>query len=380
MDPIAVLTGLSALAWLYLLMFHGRFWPAAERLPETPAEPAAWPAVAVVVPARNEADVIAETVRRLAAQDYPGGLRIIVVDDHSDDGTGDAARQAGGARTTVLRADDRPVGWMGKVWAMEQGLRHLRHAGPRPEWILFTDADIHHPPDSVRRLVAFALDDGRDLVSLMVKLKVGGFWERLLIPAFVLFFAKLYPFARVNDPGNRTAAAAGGCMLARAATVEKAGLMESIRDRLIDDCALARAVRDAGSGRIWLGLTEDVESARPYGGLGGVWEMVVRSAYTQLNHSPLLLLGTVAGMVFLYLLGPLALVFGGSGAGLACWALMTLSFLPMLSLYREPAWLAPLLPLAGFMYTVMTVDSAIRHWRGRGGGWKGRYQTKGDRA
>lgn len=380
MDALALIAGLSALAWLYLLAFHGRFWRTEERLPAEVETPVAWPAVAVVVPARNEADVIDETVRRLSAQDYPGELRIVVVNDHSEDGTGGAAREAGDERVTVLDAADRPAGWMGKVWAMEQGLRHLRDAGAPPDWILFTDADIHHPPDSVRRLVAFAVDDDRDLVSLMVKLKVASFWERLLIPAFVLFFAKLYPFARVNDPKNRVAAAAGGCMLARREVVEKAGLMESIRDKLIDDCALARAVKRAGSGRIWLGLSEDIESARPYAGLAGVWEMVVRSAFTQLRYSPLLLLGTVIGMAFLYLAGPVALMAGGSTLGFACWALMALSFMPILRLYGQPVWFAPLLPLAGIMYTVMTVDSAIRHWRGRGGGWKGRYQTKGRQA
>lgn len=376
MDALTLIAGLSALAWLYLLAFHGRFWRAAERLPGDVEAPVHWPSVAVVVPARDEADFVGETVRRLTTQDYPGALRIVVVDDRSEDGTGEAARAAGDGRTTVLRAQERPAGWVGKVWAMEQGLRHLRSQPEQPDWILFTDADIHHPPDSLRRLVAFALDDDRDLVSLMVKLKVATFWERLLIPAFVLFFAKLYPFARVNNPSSRTAAAAGGCMLARRAVVEKAGLMASIRDRLIDDCALARAVHDAGSGRIWLGLTESVESARPYDGLGGVWQMVVRSAFTQLRHSPFLLLGTVFGMAFLYFAGPVALAVEGAGTGLAAWGLMALSFLPMLRLYGQPPWFAFLLPLAGLMYTVMTVDSALRHWRGRGGGWKGRYQAR----
>ncbi|PJK31559.1 glycosyltransferase [Minwuia thermotolerans] len=376
MDALALIVGLSALAWLYLLAFHGRFWRAAERLPDDIETPGAWPPVAVVVPARNEADVVGETVRRLAAQDYPGALRIVVVDDRSEDGTGEAARAAADTRTAVLRAGERPAGWVGKVWAMEQGLRHLRSLSEQPDWILFTDADIHHPPDSLRRLVAFALDDDRDLVSLMVKLKVATFWERLLVPAFVFFFAKLYPFARVNDPADGTAAAAGGCMLARRTIVEKAGLMESIRDRLIDDCALARAVHHAGSGRIWIGLTETVESARPYDGLKGVWQMVVRSAFTQLRHSPLLLAGTVIGMAFLYLAGPVALAVAGAGTGLAAWGLMALAFVPMLRLYRQPVWFAPLLPLAGFMYTLMTIDSAARHWRGRGGGWKGRYQAR----
>ncbi|WP_416898198.1 MAG: glycosyltransferase [Minwuia sp.] len=374
--PVAeALILLPLLAWLWLLALHGRYWQLAERLPPFATEPAVWPSVVAIIPARNEADVIAETVARHEAQDYPGDYRVIVVDDRSDDATGDAARAAAGARTTIIEAEERPAGWMGKVWAMEQGLRHLRGQPDQPDWILFTDADIHHPPDSLRRLVAHALEDDRDLVSLMVKLKVETFWERLLIPAFVLFFAKLYPFSRVNDPENRTAAAAGGCMLVRRETADAAGLAEGIRGELIDDCALARRVREAGSGRIWLGLTEDVTSARPYAGLSGVWEMVVRSAYTQLNHSPLLLIGCVIGMLFLYLAGPAA-ALAGETPGWVVWLMIALSFSAALRLYGQPLWMGPLLPLAGLMYTAMTVDSALRHWRGKGGGWKGRYQAR----
>ena len=376
MTPAELIAVAALLVWLGLLTLHGRYWQLSERLPAFATEPEVWPPVTAIVPARNEADVIGDTVARLEAQAYPGDFRVIVIDDRSEDGTGDVARAAAGTRTEVITAEERPDEWMGKVWAMEQGLRHMRDRSDEAGFVLFTDADIHHPPDSLRRLVAHALDDDRDLVSLMVKLKAETFWEKPLIPAFVLFFSKLYPFHCVNDPKNRTAAAAGGCMLVRREIADRAALAESIRGELIDDCALARRVRDAGSGRIWLGLTEEVESARAYGGLGGVWDMVARSAYTQLRHSPLLLLGSVLGMLFLYLAGP-ALALTGETRGWIVWLMIALSFAPALRLYRRPLWFAPLLPLAGFMYTLMTIDSAVRHWRGRGGGWKGRYQARG---
>ncbi|WP_417518137.1 glycosyltransferase [Minwuia sp.] len=370
-----ILFGLCIAAWIYLIVLRGGYWQLQERLPGEMKTPETWPTVAVVIPARNEADLIGETVRRLTEQTYPGDLRLIVVNDHSEDGTGDKARQAGNDRTVVIDAEARPEGWMGKVWAMEQGVRHLREMGAEPDYILFTDADIHHPPDSVSRLVAHAEEDRRDLVSLMVRLKVETFWERLLIPVFVLFFSKLYPFGWVNDPTKSTAAAAGGCMLVRNEVVQRANLMEAIRGELIDDCALARAVRDAGSGRIWLGLTEDVHSARAYGGLSGVWDMVARTAFTQLRFSPILLLGSVAGMISLYLSWMLALPFD-IGLAIGCFALPILTFSPALRLYGQPAWMMALLPLAGLMYALMTLDSARRHWTGRGGNWKGRYQAK----
>lgn len=376
-----IITWIVLAAWAYLILFHGLYWELSQRLPARIPEPEYWPAVIAIIPARNEADVIAETIARHEAQDYPGDYRVIVINDRSEDGTGEVARAAAGPRTTVIDAEARPEGWMGKVWAMEQGLRHMQVQPEQPEFILFTDADIHHPEGSVSRLVGFAEFDRRDLVSLMVKLKAKTFWEKLLIPAFVLFFAKLYPFNRVNNPYRRAVAAAGGCMLVRREVAETAGLMETIKGELIDDCALARWVSISGTRRIWLGLTETVVSARGYGGLQGVWDMVARSAFTQLRFSVFLLCGSVLGMLLLYAAPPVLLVanFILEKSPIFCLApfiLMTISFGPAIKLYRSPFYMGFLLPLAGIMYTAMTIDSARRHWRGEGGGWKGRYQAK----
>lgn len=376
-----IIAWIALAAWVYLICFHGRYWELSQRLPAQIPAPERWPSVTAIIPARNEADVIAETIARHEAQNYPGNYRVIVVNDRSEDATGEAARAAAGPRTTVIDAEERPEGWMGKVWAMEQGLRHMREAKDQPDFILFTDADIHHPEGSVSRLVGFAEFDRRDLVSLMVKLKADTFWEKLLIPAFVLFFAKLYPFGRVNNPNSKVAAAAGGCMLVRREVAETAGVMETIRGELIDDCALARWIAISGTRRIWLGLTETVVSARGYDGLQGVWEMVTRSAFTQLRFSPFLLTGSVLGMLLLYIAPPLLLALDlihseGFLVSGGAFVLMTMSFGSAVSLYRSPFYMRLLLPLAGIMYTAMTVDSALRHWRGQGGGWKGRYQAK----
>ncbi len=366
--------------WFYLFAFRGGFWRGGERLGTAPAPPV-WPAVVAIVPARDEAESIGEAISALLAQDYPGPFRVVLVDDESRDGTAGIARARARAldaeaRLTVISTRPRPAGWVGKVWAMASGLAHVNDAGWDAAYLLFTDADIHHPPDNLRRLVAMATTRDLDLVSLMVRLAREGAAQRLLIPAFVYFFQKLYPFPWVNR--GRSAAAAGGCMLVSRARLRQAGGLEAISGALIDDCALARAIRQA-DGRLWLGLTEDTRSLRPYDGLGGVWHMVARSAYTQLGHSPLLLLGTLAGLLATYVAGPLA-VFAwpwhgdtvALGLGLAAWAAMVISFRPSLRLYGEAGFLGVLLPLAGFLYLLMTMDSALSHHRGRGGVWKGR--------
>lgn len=376
-----ILTWIALAAWVFLILFHGHYWQLEQRLPAQIPVPEKWPSVVAVIPARNEADVIAETIARHEAQDYQGDYRVIVINDRSEDGTGEVARAAAGPRTTVIDAEERPEGWMGKVWAMEQGLRQMRTGTEQPDFILFTDADIHHPEASVSRLVGFAEFDRRDLVSLMVKLKVETFWEKLLIPAFVLFFSKLYPFKRVNNPNNRVAAAAGGCMLVRREVAETAHLMETIKGELIDDCALARWVAISGTRRIWLGLTDTVFSARGYGGLSGVWDMVARSAFTQLRFSTFMLCGSVLGMLLLYVAPPLLFLGDVLSGERFLWsfvalALMNWSFFPAIGLYKSPFYMRFLLPVAGIMYTAMTIDSARRHWRGEGGGWKGRYQAK----
>ena len=377
MSAPVVLAGLCLVVWVYLLAGHGRFWRGPVRLPDGP-EPQHWPTVVAVVPARNEADLLPRTLPALLAQDYPGDLRVLVVDDASEDGTGEVARSLG---AEVVTGTGPPTGWTGKVAAMAAG---LAHAG-EPQFVLFTDADIEHPPDSVHRLVTAALVRRLDLTSLMVLLRVDSAWERLVIPAFVYFFAQLYPFDRVNRAATRTAAAAGGCMLVRRAALVEAGGLEPIADAVIDDVALGRLLkhRTAG-GRIWLGLTAEVTAVRAYPGLSGLWQMVSRSAYTQLRHSPLLLLGTVVGLVLVYVAPP-ALVVGGVAAGDvpvaamagAAWLLMSVTFVPMLRLYRLSPWRAAGLPLVAVLYLAMTVDSARQHRLGRGAAWKGRFAGPG---
>ncbi|WP_237320904.1 glycosyltransferase [Streptomyces sp. JJ36] len=361
-------------AWLWLLLGHGRYWHTGTRLPRRSAPPR-WPDVAVVVPARDEAAVLPDSLPSLLGQRYPGHAEVFLVDDGSRDGTGELARaladaRPGGLPLTVVPAGPPEPGWTGKLWAVRQGLAAAR-SRTGAEYVLLTDADIAHAPASLRDLVSAACAGGYDLVSLMARLRVAGRWERLLVPAFVYFFAKLYPFRRVNRPQARTAAAAGGCVLLSVAAAERAQVPESIRGALIDDVSLARAVKRSGSGRVWLGLADGVRSVRPYAGLPELWRMVTRSAYAQLRYSPPLLAGTVAGLAVLYLLPPAA-ALTGSVAGAAAWAVMTATYVPMLRYYRQPVWTAVTLPLTAALYLAMTVDSAVRHHRGRGAAWKGR--------
>src|SRR6476619_4102531 len=377
----------AAVAWVYLVAAHGGYWRTSQRLPRVSGEPDAWPDVVAVVPARNEAAMLPVTLPALLGQDYPGLLSVIVVDDGSSDGTGEVAAKLGaeaGRPLRVISGTPPPDGerWAGKVWAMAQG---LRAAGPS-DYVVFTDADIAwEAPDTLRRLVAAAEGDDRDLVSQMALLRTAAGWERVVVPAFVYFFAQLYPFRRVNMPGSRTAAAAGGCMLVRRGALDKAGGLAPIRGALIDDVALGRLIKGQ-RGRTWLGLSRQVVSVRPYSGLASLWQMVARSAYTQLRYSPVVLAGTLTGLLFLYALPPagaitgLAGVLAGGdgtaalalGAGLAGWALMSLSYLPMLRLYRLSPLRAPGLPLIALLYAAMTADSARRHYAGLGAQWRGR--------
>nr|WP_246561503.1 glycosyltransferase [Streptomyces roseirectus] len=384
MSAVVWIAALSLVSWLWLLLCQGFFWRTDVRLPPAPRDPVDWPDVCVVVPARDEAAVLPESLPSLLAQEYPGRAEVFLVDDGSTDGTGDLARalagRLGGLPLTVASPGEPPAGWTGKLWAVRHG---IALAGARePEFLLLTDADIAHAPDSLRRLVASARAGGYDLVSQMARLRVESLWERLVVPAFVYFFAQLYPFRRIGRRGARTAAAAGGCVLLRTEAARGARIPDAIRQAVIDDVALARAVKGAG-GHIWLGLAEHVDSVRPYPRLHDLWRMVARSAYAQLRHSPLLLAGTVMGLALVYLVPPLALVAGialGSvpvgvlGAG--AWAVMTATYAPMLRYYRLPLWTAPLLPFTAFLYLLMTVDSAVRHYRGRGAAWKGRTYAR----
>ncbi|MHC8421468.1 glycosyltransferase [Streptomyces sp. NB004] len=383
-SPVTVVPALSLAAWLWLLLARGFFWRTDVTLPAR-REPAAWPSVCVVVPARDEAAVLPASLPSLLAQDYPGRAEVILVDDGSTDGTGELAgelaRRHGGLPLTVTSPGEPPAGWTGKLWAVRHGVALAR--AREPEFLLLTDADIAHAPDSLRALVAAAGDGGFDVVSQMARLRVVTAWERLVVPAFVYFFAQLYPFRWIARRG-RTAAAAGGCVLLRTETAERARIPEAIRHAVIDDVALARAVKGAG-GRVWLGLAERVDSVRPYPRLGDLWRMVSRSAYAQLRHNPLVLAGTVAGLVLVYLVPPLAVVVGAARGetaaallGGAAWLVMAGTYAPMLRHYRQPLWLAPLLPFTAFLYLLMTVDSAVQHYRGRGAAWKGRTYARPD--
>jgi hopene-associated glycosyltransferase HpnB len=379
-EPVAMI---ALAVWLYLLVARGAFWRCAERDDEELPQPPHWPRVVAIVPARNEADAIGKSIGSLLQQDYRGVWAVILVDDDSNDGTADIARR-------LTDADDRlhvvpsrltsggglPAGWTGKLWALAQGIDAAMALPQPPDYVLLTDADIVHAPDSVARLVTRAEARGLVLASLMVKLRCESLAERVAIPAFIFFFQMLYPFASVNQPRSKTAAAAGGCMLARAEALRRAGGIAAIRGALIDDCALAQALK--AQGPIWLGLTERVCSIRPYPSFLDIRRMVVRSAYAQLRYSPLLLAGTAAGMAITYLAPPLLTIFGSGIAricSLATWLLMALAFQPTLRFYRlSPLW-GIALPAIALQYLIFTLDSAYQYMRGRGGSWKGRVQA-----
>ncbi len=368
---------LAFLIWLYLLAGRGRFWQVSAAATGQSLPPASAPRVAVIVPARNEANVIGQAIRSLLEQDYAGPLQIFLVEDDSSDETVSVARQAAASadtaeRLTILSAMPRPAGWKGKMWALSQGVQAA--SGFAPDFFLFSDADIVHAPGSITALVAQAQADQIDLVSRMPRLQCSSLAERALIPAFVFYFFMLYPPAWVNSPRHRTAAAAGGCILLSAAALARIGGIAAIRNELIDDCALARETKRTGS--VWLGLAENTCSIRGYHDFGAVGRMISRTAFYELHHSAWLLLATVLGMALTYLAPPALIIAGGWAAlwGGAAWLLMSLAFWPTLRFYsRSPLW-APLLPLIALFYVGATLHSAFRYWMGRGGEWKGRVQ------
>ena len=367
------------LAWIYLLLRtdgSGRVWQLGSRLP--PATDIAGK-IAVVIPARDEASVIGETVRSLLAQTCADSIRIFVVDDHSSDGTAkiarDAAESCGRSEAlTVIKAEPLPPGWTGKLWAVQQGVEQALKVNPA--FLLLTDADIHHAPDNVAALVAIAEAGNYDLASFMVKLHCRGLAEKLLIPAFVFFFFMLYPPAWIRNPKRKIAGAAGGCMLIRPRALQKAGGISAIRDQIIDDCALAGAVKRTG-GSVWLGVTPVTFSTRAYNSFAEIERMIARTAFNQLQHSARLLAGAIVGMAIIYLL-PFALLASGhfwlAALGALCWALMAVAYLPMVRFYGLGVLWALTLPVSASFYMFATFHSAVPFWSGRGGTWKGRSQ------
>lgn len=386
LEPAEIMTAtaiLALVAWIFLLTMRGGFWRSHPRLSFDAARGAvrgAYPTVVAVVPARNEAAVIGHCIETLLAQDYRGEFRIVLVDDASEDGTAGiaqaaASRDGNPGRFEVVRAEPLPEDWTGKMWAVAQGVARAARYSPHYLWL--TDADITHHPRELAHLVDKAEGENRDLVSLMVYLNCETFWERLLIPAFVFFFQMLFPFPWVNDRDRRIAAAAGGSMLVKREALERAGSIEAIRHAVIDDCAMARVIKRRGS--IWLGLAESTRSLRRYDSLKEIWAMVARSAYDQLGYSRRMLAVTVVGLSIVFIAPVIAALHGAwsgnveeSLVAVIAWLMMAMAYYPTLRLYRGQ-WMAALaLPIAALLYCAMTVDSARRHYRGKGGGWKGR--------
>jgi len=371
---------LALFIWIYLLSRRGAFWRARERDEVWPlgAPLAHWPDVAAIIPARDEAEGVGQCIASLLDQNYPGHFSIVLVDDESSDGTAKIARAAASDRRAedrlaIVAGAPRPIGWSGKVWAMRQGLAELDKRASPPARLLFCDADIVFAPGVLATLVQRAETGDCALVSLMASLRCESLAERALIPAFVFFFQMLYPFAWVDDPGARTAAAAGGCMLADRAALARAGGFDAMRDALIDDCALAVLMKRQG--RIALALTHDVVSLRAYPRFGDIGAMVARSAYAQLDYSPVKLIGVAAGMIVTFLVAPFAALFASDAAaliGLVAWILMAVAFQPMLRFYGRATIWGLALPLIAAAYLAFTLKSAYLYARGRGGLWKGR--------
>jgi hopene-associated glycosyltransferase HpnB len=377
-----LVAGFALAAWLYLLLFNGGFWLSSEREEDEQNkydEPKIWPRVAAVIPARNEADMLPSSLTSLVNQDYPGEFRVVLVDDQSVDGTADVARAlaAGSNRdVTIVSGTPLPSHWTGKVWAMHQGIATASAVDFPPDFFLLTDADIGYSPNVLKSLVIGSKANGRSMTSVMAKLKCESLAERCLVPAFIFFFEMLYPFRRVNRPADRTAAAAGGCMLVDRTALERAGGIAAIRGALIDDCALGKLLKTEGP--IWLGLSDRVLSLRPYAAFDDIRRMVARSAYAQLRYSPVLLLGTITALTAIYIAPPVMAVFAGFPAnmlGAAAYLLMFIAYQPTLRFYNRSRLWGFALPLISIAYVGFTLDSAYQHMHGRGGLWKGRVQA-----
>ena len=378
---VIFLIGLSLIIWLFLLLFWGGFWLSNQRLKDSDYKLKKYPTVWAIVPARDEAEVLPVSLPSLLNQNYEGEFSVVLVDDNSCDRTSNIAQETAEKlnkteRLEVIACKPLPVGWKGKLWAMEQGIIYAQQQ--EPDYLLFTDADIKHDLNNLSQLIYKAETEDLDLVSLMVLLRCESFWEKLLIPAFVFFFQKLYPFAWVNNPDKSMAAAAGGCILISNQALLDIGGIAAIKDALIDDCALTTAVKSQGK-NIWLGLSKTTTSLRQYHNLKVIWDTIARTAFDQLNYSFLLLVATVIGMSIIYLAAPICLAIGIittnwllMGMALFTWLLMACAYIPTLRLYNLSVLWAFSISAIAFLYTLMTIDSAIKYYQGKGGAWKGR--------
>ncbi|MBD2393505.1 glycosyltransferase [Cyanobacterium aponinum FACHB-4101] len=374
---------LSLIIWIYLITARGNFWLCNQFLESQILKEKL--NVTIIIPARNEAENISICLESLLNQDYQGDFKIILVNDQSEDNTAQIAENLARKknqthRLIILNGKPLPQGWSGKLWAMSQGVEWARQ-NLSTDYFLFTDADIKHSVDNLSQLLAKAEKDNLDLVSLMVKLHCQSFWEKLLIPAFIFFFQKLYPFPLINNPRSKVSGAAGGCILIREKALTRIGGIEALKQALIDDCTLASLVKKSlpPNHGIWLGLSNNTVSLRKYPTLNPIWNMVARTAFTQLNYSTLLLIGTILGMFITYLISPIAFLYSLYTLNiplliisLITLLLMALSYYPTVKLYQLPIFYSFCLSAIAFLYTLMTIDSAFRHWQGKGGQWKGR--------
>jgi hopene-associated glycosyltransferase HpnB len=378
-----IIAAIALAIWIYLIAARGEFWrtPKFDDLAPAPGF-MKWPSIAVVVPARDEAAGVGRCVASVLTQPYPGELSMVLVDDQSQDGTAQLAAEAAAAigasdRLTVLSGRPLPSGWTGKLWAVKQGLTLVEGRSTQPDYVLLTDADIVYSGDVLMRLVARAQNERLAMTSVMAKLRCESFAEKYLIPAFIFFFEMLYPFSWVRNPARATGAAAGGCILARWDALKNVGGIDAIRGSLIDDCALGARLKTQGP--VWLGVSHDVISVRASETVSDVGQMISRSAYAQLRYSPAVLIGTIVGMMIVYL-APVAITLFGHGLAAVfaatAWLLMALAFLPTLRYYGQPAFWGPALPAIALAYMVFTVNSALQHFQGRGGMWKGRAQAQ----
>ena len=377
MGILQLIVILSLIFWLILIFFRGNFWLADQMVETDKRQLEIWPSIAAIIPARNEEKYIDTALRSLMAQNYPGKMDITVVNDNSTDNTVEVITRIKGERIGFANGSDLPEGWTGKLWALGQGINLSIKKNPSVDFYLFTDADINHSQETLKIMVTKAERENLQLVSLMVLLNCRNFWEILLIPAFVFFFQKLYPFQWINNPKRPTAGAAGGYILVRRTALEAAGGIDAVHGEIIDDCAIGRMIKKNGS--IWLGLTRSVKSLRTHTRLSEIWEMVTRTAFNQLNYSVSVLLVTTIGMIVIYLIPPFAVVWGlvfndnlSLSLGVLCWVIMAIAYLPTQRLYQRPFWETLILPVAAFLYSLMVVDSAQRHWTKRYSSWKGR--------